>query len=478
MTTSRGPVTLQWPGHDQPSPPAPPCAPREDPALSVTAPTAADGHAHGHADAHADAHADGHPPTTDNLLVHGDNRAALAALASSLQGRVACVYLDPPYNTGQSFAHYDDDAEHGAWLARMRDLLVAVRPLLAQDGVVVAQTDRTEAAYLKVLLDEVFGRKAYVTTIAVRMSATSGFKIEHTDRTLVKNVEHIHIYARRLTLHEKAYEETLAYDDHYSLLLSPDRAAYSPLIHDTVVATLLRQLGLPPAARSLSSLYERSADFRAFVLTHAERICRTHTAPAPAVRALAAGTLLVDAAASAVQARTWAGTTYLLRRTRSGVDQLIPLSLKLRHVDQTGGPDRLALTNILGDWWDGFHLDMGNVDVEGGVAFKSSKKPERLLRRLLRLFTRPGDLVLDPFGGAGTTAAVAHKMRRRWVVVEAGDHCRTLAQPRLRRVVQGEDPTGVSAAEGWTGGGGFRFLAVAPLGSPPSSAPTTTELDC
>ncbi|MBM4279533.1 MAG: site-specific DNA-methyltransferase [Deltaproteobacteria bacterium] len=462
MTTARGPITLLWPGRDQPpAPPAPPCALREDEALSVLAPPAPDARA-------------GDPaPTTDNLLVHGDNRAALAALAPSLQGRVACVYLDPPYNTGQRFAHYDDDHEHGAWLARMHDLLVALRPLLAEDGVVVAQTDRTEAAYLKVLLDEVFGRKAYVTTLAVRMSATSGFKIEHTDRTLVKNVEHVHVYARRLTLHEKAYEETLAYDDHYSLLLSPDLATFSPLIDKDEVATLLRRLGLPHAGRSLASLYERSADFRAFVLTHAERICRTHTAPAPAVRALAAGTLLAGAAEDAVQARTFAGTTYRLRRTRSGVDQLISLSLKLRHVDQTGGPDRRALTNILGDWWDGFHLDMGNVDLEGGVAFKSSKKPERLLRRLLRLFTRPGDVVLDPFGGAGTTAAVAHKMRRRWVVVEAGAHCATLAQPRLRRVVLGNDPTGVTAAEGWTGGGGFRFVALAPPASTTTAAPSS-----
>jgi adenine-specific DNA-methyltransferase len=450
MTRRPPAVTLHWPGRDRETASVP-MRWREDPTLSVPSSPAVG--------------------TVDNWLVHGDNLAALRTMAATFAGRVRCVYLDPPYNTGNSFAHYDDDVDHASWLTMLRDRLVALRPLLAPDGVVVAQVDRNEAAYLKILLDEVLGRDAYVTTIAVRMSATSGFKIEHTDRTLVKNVEHLHVYARRLTLHEKAYEESVAYDDHYALLLAPDRRSVARLVEHDDVGLLLRDAGLPRAGSSLPTLYARSPDFRAFVFAHAECICRAHTAPAPARRDLQNGTLLEKTTDGArVEERTYAGTTYLLRRTRTGVDQLIPLALKLRHVDQPGGPDRLALTNILGDWWDGFHLDMGNVDVEGGVGFKSSKKPERLLRRILRMFTRPGDLVLDPFGGSGTTAAVAHKMRRHWVVVEAGVHCRTLLQPRLRRVVLGQDPTGVTAAEGWTGGGGFRFVALDPVDGPVTTA--------
>ena len=142
------------------------------------------------------------------------------------------------------------------------------------------------------------------------------------------------------------------------------------------------------------------------------------------------------------------------------MDQLIPLSLKMQQVDTVGGADRLALTNILGDWWDGFHLDMGNVENEGAVPFKNGKKPERLLRRIVGMFTQPGDRVLDPFGGSGTTAAVAHKMGRTWVAIEAGDQCRTHIRPRLCRVVDGADATGVTAATGWSGGGGFRYVRV------------------
>jgi adenine-specific DNA-methyltransferase len=417
-----------------------------------------------------------------NRLIHGDNVDALFALADELRGRVACVYLDPPYNTGNTFTHYDDDVAHARWLSSLRDVLVAVKPLLADTGVVVAQIDRNEAAYLKVLLDEVFGRRAYVTTIAVRMSATSGFKIEHTDKTIVKNAEFVHVYARDLVLHEKAFEESLAFDDHYAYVLADDRRSFARLAEHPDVRALFAAEALSPTSASLPELYRRSAAFRAFVVAAADRICRTHTAPAPARDEHARGTLFRndagvgddDDVGCAVVERTHGGTSYLLRRTRTGVDQLIPLSLKLNRVDGTSGPDRLAITNILGDWWDGFHLDMGNVDDEGGVGFKNSKKPERLLRRILRMFTRPGDVVVDPFCGSGTTPAVAHKMRRRWIAIEAGDHCLTHALPRLQRVVAGVDTTGVTAAEGWSGGGGFRVFRVASSTKKKAKATTTT----
>lgn len=397
-----------------------------------------------------------------NRVVHGDNLGTLRALAAEHRGAVRCVYVDPPYNTGNALPHYLDDRAHHEWLAMMRPRLLALRPLLAPDGVLVAQIDRTESAHLKVLLDEVLGRGAFVTTIAVRMSATSGFKIEHTERTIVKNAEYLHVYSAALTLEARAYEEASRYDDHYSLILAEDARRFARLVEEVAVTRCFAALGLRPANSQLAILYDRSPGFRAFVADHADRICRSHTAPGPARRAFAEGALLSDEAggSAAVVQREYAGTTYHLRRTRTGVDQLIPIALKMRPVDRVGGPDRLALTNILGDWWDGFHLDMGNVELEGGVLFKASKKPERLLRRLLTMFTRPGDLVLDPFAGSGTTAAVAHKMGRRWIAVEEGEHALTHLLPRLRRVVAGEDSAGVTASTGWTGGGGFRVARL------------------
>lgn len=391
-----------------------------------------------------------------NLLVAGDNLHALDALAATHAGAVRLVYLDPPYNTGHAFEHYDDDRAHALWLSEVRERLVRLVPLLADDGVVVAQIAKHEAAYFKVLLDEVFGRDAFVTTIAVRMSATSGFKIEHTHRRIVKNTEYLHVYARNFTLEARAYEETLAYDSHYAYWMD-EGGTFGKLVARPEVAAWLVQHDLPVRDAALTELYQRSAGFRAYVIRHADAVCRTHTAPAPARAAHQAGELLAGESADSkrVVTGTWRGTTYFLRRTRSGIDQLIPLALKLQEVDQVGGADVQALANILGDWWDGFHLDMGNVEKEGAVPFKNGKKPERLVRRLLTMLTRPGDLVLDPYGGSGTTAAVAHKMGRRWIAIECGPQWRSHALPRLTAVVAGEDPTGVTASTAWRGGGGF-----------------------
>ena len=163
-----------------------------------------------------------------------------------------------------------------------------------------------------------------------------------------------------------------------------------------------------------------------------------------------------------VEERFYAGTRYMIRRTRDGIDQLIPLAMKMNMVDSTGTPDELRLTNILGDWWDGFHLDMGNVENEGSVEFKNGKKPERLIRRILRMFTNPGDWVLDSFAGSGTTGAVAHKMGRRWIMVELGEHCHTHIIPRMKKVIDGEDQGGISKAVDWKGGGGFRYYKLGP----------------
>ncbi|MEB3204902.1 MAG: site-specific DNA-methyltransferase [Candidatus Sericytochromatia bacterium] len=395
--------------------------------------------------------------SASGLLLHGDNRLGLARLARTHKGKVRLCYLDPPYNTRRAMEHYDDSRDHASWLAMMRELLEHVRPLMAPDGVVVSQTDRHESAYLKVLLDEMLGREAYVTTIAVRMSATSGYKLEHATRTLVKNTEFIHVHAANLNLNEAAYEPLEDLDPHYACLLTPDGSRFGRLIADPEVRLMLAGAGLPARNASLVTLYGTSIAFRSWVLEHAGRICRSHTAPAKAQAAFLEGRLLADEPGDSpvVVPFPQGGDNYLIRRTASAIDQLIPLALKVRPVEVPGDIDRLSLTNLLGDWWDGFHLDMGNIRLEGGVPFAKGKKPERLLRRLIRMFTRPGDTVLDPFAGSGTTAAVAHKMGRHWVAIESGPQALSHVVPRLESVVSGQDQTGISRAEGWQGGGRY-----------------------
>jgi adenine-specific DNA-methyltransferase len=406
-------------------------------------------------------------PTSDQgWLIHGDNLAALHALSPTWDGAIQLAYLDPPYNTGQHFKLYDDALAHEQWRAFMRPRLAAITPLLTPTGVLVTQTDRNEQADLKLLLDEALGRSAYVTTIAVRMSATSGFKIRHTQKTIVKNTEYLHIYARDLRLHARIYEENFGYDDHYNSLLLPPTTPDAPwtfckLAHAPPIATLLTRHDLPLLDASLPTLYSRDPDFRAWVAAHADHICRSHTAPPGARADFAAHTLFPpDLPALALVQRSYLDQPYWLRQTRHGVDQLIPLSLKLRPVDTPNAPDRVALTNILGDWWDGFHLDMGNVEVEGHTPFKNGKKPERLLRRLLSMFTLPHDWVLDPFAGSGTTGAAAHKMHRRWLMIERGPQCLSHIAPRLASITAGLDPTGITRATHWTGGGDFQILSL------------------
>lgn len=403
-------------------------------------------------------------PYEGNLLVQGDNLAVLAALAPSLAGSVRFVYLDPPYNTGAAFEHYHDQRDHEAWVAMMRATLRAIVPLLRSDAVVAAQTDRMESAYLKVLMDETLGRAGYITTVAVRMSGTSGYKLHHTASTLVKNSEFIHVYAPRKFTLEGCVYAVAAYDDHYNLLVHPGSDGtmrVGLLVDDPTVRGFFAAQGLAPVASNFAALY-RDEPFRQWVAAHGARIVRAHTAPRPAQHEHAQGALFApDDPPDRVIARSYRGEPYLLRRGASNVEQLIPIARKLQPVDTGVYPETPVLTTILGDWWDGFHRDMGNVEREGAVLFKNGKKPERLLRRLLTLFTRPEDIVLDPFAGSGTTAAVAHKMGRRWVALESGAQCETHIVRRLRRVVDGADPTGVTAVTGWTGGGGWRGLRLA-----------------
>ena len=398
----------------------------------------------------------------DNKLIYGDNLLVLKSLEQDYSGKVKCVYIDPPYNTGSAFEHYDDGLEHSIWLGMMRDRLELLRNLLAEDGVILVQIDKNESAYLKVLMDEIFGRNAYVTTISIRMSKTSGFKIEHADKTIVKNTEYIHVYAKGKFSINIQYE-LAQYDSHYSYILdcNGNDKIMKSLVEQEAVRLELQKYGLNKSSKSLVQLYDISNEFRKFVKANKEKIGRTHTAPTEAINNKEELMPTLPSDKHVIDFTTKSGEKYLLKKTVSTLNQYIPISLKFNLVDSYKGYNE-GLTNILGDWWDDFYLDMGNVENEGGVYFKASKKPERLLFRIFNMFTKEGDLVLDSFAGSGTTGAVAHKMKRKWIMVELGDHCHTHIVPRMKQVVAGTDKGGISESVGWQGGGGFRAYKLAP----------------
>ena len=401
-------------------------------------------------------------PNTENMLIHGDNLLALKALEQQYAGQVKCIYIDPPYNINAANEHYTDFVENSKWLSLMSARLKCLKTLLADDGVIFVQIDKEQNAYLKILMDEIFGRNNYITTIAVRMSTTSGYKIEHSDKTIVKNTEYLHVYAGQLTM-KPIYEKT-EYDDHYSYIMKPlndneDLFVMSSLIDEPAVIKAFDEVGIKPTTKNLQRLFNLSDTFKKYVYEQRNYIGRTHTAPASTKQDTDyLNSVLTDG--KTVVKRIYGGDTYYIKSTNSGFNQYIPIGLKFNMVDSTNDYS-LQLSNILGDWWDGFYLDMGNVDNEGGVYFKNSKKPERLLLRIINNFTKPGDLVLDSFLGSATTAAVAHKLGRRYIGIELGEHCYSLCIPRLQNVIDG-DSTGISSMISWKGGGGFKFYELAP----------------
>jgi adenine-specific DNA-methyltransferase len=337
----------------------------------------------------------------DNRIIQGDNLPVLAALAGELAGQVACVYIDPPYNTGTSFDHYADDADRTAWLDRLYPRLVLLRRLLRADGLLFVQIDGRQLGYLKVLLDEVFGQRRWLNDIVWKRrggSANPTSRLNNVTDFLVCYGAGEGAAMRRA--HSRDDEHTRAYvRQRFCHLHQGRRFMLAPVERNAA-------LGERPGLR-----YE----YNGYLPRHGWMMSRGRLAALDA-----AGRL------------HWNSKGRPCRRVFLD--------------DYPGQP--------VGNLWT--DIKVINPMSRERLAFEG-QKPEALLRRVLHLSTAPGDLVLDAYAGTGTTAAAAHKMGRRWIAVEQGEQCRRIIVPRLRRVVDGADPAGITAVEGWTGGGGFRF---------------------
>jgi len=366
---------------------------------------------------------------TDNLLIRGDGLHAMRALAripeyaERYRGRVRLVYIDPPFNTGQAFEHYDDALEHSVWLGMMRERLEAIRDLLAPDGSVWVHLDDAEMAYCKVLMDEIFGRRNFVATVVWQklyapenrtdMSAMQDYVMVYaTDRTAWK--------ASRNLL-ERSERQTAQYRNPDGDPRGPWKAENftgkaGPGRRREQFYTIVNPAGLafdPPPGRCWIYTRERYEE------------------------------LLADG-------RIWFGAD---GRSGPAVKRFL---------------SEVSAGVVPGTWWT--FEDVGHnqeakqalVEMFPGQTPFSTPKPERLLERIVHIGSNPGDIVLDAFAGSGTTAAVAHKMRRRWVAIEREEATvDAFTRPRLVRVVNGEDPGGITESAGWTGGGGFTELRVA-----------------
>lgn len=390
-------------------------------------------------------------PNTENMLIHGDNLLALKALEQQYAGQVKCIYIDPPYNTGEAFEYYDDNLEHSIWLGLMKARLDILYNLLADDGFFCCQIDDSEGHYLKVMLDEIFGRNGYYqTTIYVRVRYPE--KTLKQDMSFHKEIEQVHIYRKttaakpRLDKIEAGYEK---FKYKISTNATPDKTL--ELGGKKVEVFYKGNYEIIEEEGSEYGLKEIWASGTILDGNSSGRFFRDYLTGRYDEDGYGVIYKVYGIGDDRYDYRFFTGPNRE-GATKGKYYQGVPLE-KL----QSGEMTREVPINGFFD----LAANFGNCRHEGGSEFRGGKKPEILIYTLLNHFSNPGDLVLDSFLGSGTTAAVAHKMGRRYIGIELGEHCYSLCKPRLDRVIDGEQ-TGISKDVEWHGGGGYKFYELAP----------------
>ena len=400
----------------------------------------------------------------DNMLIHGDNLLALKALESKYAGKVKCIYIDPPYNTGSAFEHYDDNLEHSIWLNLMKERINILWNLLSADGLLAVQIDDNEYARLFLLMCEVC-REQNLKTICVKMSEATGVKMASVNKAGsipklkeyiilakkdgIKNLDLERVPKEKWDREYKTYCSNISDNDLIKIkdILNKEETVKEEV--DFVDNMLKKIVFLNINDVAIQETGSPATDEWCFA--NANRIVQFATLTGGARDiAIQKKMSLSDKLPSAFSIRTKKGKMYAIRADFNTETKLS--RCKILFADQ-------YLTVNPGDLWT--DIKTTGLDNEGCVEFQKSKKPERLIRRIIRLNTKVNDIVLDSFLGSGTTAAVAHKMGRRWIGVEMGDHAYTHCKFRLDKVIEGEQG-GISKSLKWKGGGGYRFYELAP----------------
>ncbi|CAD5941365.1 site-specific DNA-methyltransferase [Planktothrix agardhii] len=360
----------------------------------------------------------------NNRLIFGDNLLALKALESEFAGKIKCVFIDPPYNTGSAFEHYDDGVEHSIWLGLMRDRLEIIRRLLSEDGSLWITIDDNEAHYLKVMCDEIFGRVNFVANClwqkvySERMDAR-GFSVSH---------DHVIVYQKS--------------NDFAPIQLSKEQNSSQFKFFDKITGKYYRR----------RSLRKEGSESR-----REDRPSMWYSIKAPD------GTDIYPVKPDGIEGR-WRWKKENLITNSELIEYVKKDNCWEIYVKQflEANASRPPATFWSNEEVGHNHEAKLEVRAFNSVSVFDTPKPERLIKRVLDIATKPNDLVLDSFAGSGTTGAVAHKMGRRWIMIELGEHCHTHIIPRLKKVIDGEDQGGISKAFNWKGGGGFRYYHLAP----------------
>jgi len=358
-------------------------------------------------------------PGSGNMLIQGDNLLALKALEQDYAGKVKCIFIDPPYNTGSAFEHYDDGIEHSQWLNLMAPRLKILRDLLANEGSIWISIDDNEAHYLKVIMDEIFSRKNFVANVVWQKRTSPDMRA-----TLGAGHDHILVYARNLSRFKNTLKPLPKNEKQEAAYKNPDKDPRGPWASSDYTAQ-----GFRP-----NQMYKI-------------------TTPAGAEYDPPTGRCWKNIETVFLKlkedGRIWFG------KDGKGIPR------KKTYLLESEG-------QVAWSWWP--NSEVGNNQeakkeinqLFGAENAFDTPKPERLIERVVYLASEEGDLVLDSFLGSGTTAAVGHKMGRRWIGIELGDHAKTHCVPRLKQVIAGSDQGGISKTVDWQGGGGFKFYTLAP----------------
>lgn len=389
-------------------------------------------------------------PRSENMLIHGDNLIALQALQQDFAGRIKCIYIDPPYNTGSAFEHYDDNLEHSIWLSLMRQRLILLRELLSDDGFLCCQIDDSESHYIKVLLDEIFGRNNYLTTLYVR--------VRYPDKTLKSDMDF-----------HKEIEQILVYRKYYGAVpnFDYDDVGFEKFIYE------VKEIG--------KGHEEEIGGKKAIIFTSDEyKIVKKTVGDEYGLKEIWATGTILDGNSSGRFFRDYLTGRY--NTDGYGVMyKIYGIGDDRYDYRYFTGPKKAGATK--GKYYQGVPMEkleseevkrkkpingfydmagnFGNCRHEGGVEFRGGKKPEALIEMIIRYFSNEGDWILDSFLGSGSTIATAHKMNRKWIGVELGEHAYTLCKTRMDNVING-DKTGISKNVNWQGGGGYHFYELAP----------------
>lgn len=401
-------------------------------------------------------------PLSENMLIHGDNLIALQALQQDYTGRIRCVYIDPPYNTGTAYEHYDDNLEHSIWLNMIYKRIKLIYSLLSNDGTLWISIDNTEGHYLKVMCDEIFGRTNFVSDITYEKSNVTGLG---QGGVIFNTGEKLLVYKKDII----RFNEVLGKER----LSKKTMQRYRKYIKNTGNRVLVKEFnaasnGLPVRVYqhseyeigniSLRNYEQRETEIRQEYRKHFSTVFRTYVVQQENEFQ---NSLMADMGKNSLFS-----VEYIPSRGKNeGKETTLfyyngELCAWLKDTAFVDGSEIMKTTRLSNVWKndDIPKADLGN---EGGVAFPRSKKPEKLIERILMMATNEGDYVLDSFLGSGTTAAVAHKMNRKYIGIEMGDHCYSHCKVRLDRVIDGEQG-GISKDFNWQGGGGYHFYELAP----------------